>query len=154
MTATCLLLGVLLDAGQTRTGKLAFESGRDVDLVLKSTPVDTNGHKLSVLTSGKAVVDRVSSGQGDGSVLTATLHCGIAQYSTFDYRLTARVFDRRGREMAKSTVVEHVQYIRVGTMPTLFREIRFDFGRRDDWGRAKTVQFDVDSPRIPRPPEG
>lgn len=153
MTLACTILSAVLTDGQTRTPKLAFDAGRPIELRLAAKPVRSNGEDFSILHAGKAVVDRTATGREGETSLKAVLSCAVAQYSDFDYRLVARVFDRQGRVMAVSKVTEHVSYVRLGVMPTLFKDLTFEFGKRMDWGRAKTVQFEVDSPKIPTPPD-
>ncbi|MBS1712797.1 MAG: hypothetical protein JST30_00520 [Armatimonadetes bacterium] len=153
MTLTCCVLSAVLAGGQTRTPRHPFDAGRPIELRLASKPVRLNGEDFSILRSGKAIVDRTATGREGETSLKAVLSCAVAQYSDFDYRLVARVFDRQGRVMATSKLTEHVSYIRLGVMPTTFKDLTFEFGKRKDWGRAKVVQFEVDSPKIPVPPD-
>jgi hypothetical protein len=88
------------------------------------------------------------------SRLKAVLRAHVAQYSNVDYRLHGAVYDAKGRLLGTASAVERVQYIRVGQMPSLLREIELDFGVSERYRDAAKIAFAISEPAVPKPPDG
>jgi hypothetical protein len=89
-----------------------------------------------------------------GPFLRVTVKAGVAQYNDVDYQVSCAVFDKKGLLLGAATHTEHVKYIRLGYMPTLFREIVFDFGASRGFADAAYAVFSVSDPTVPVPPDG
>lgn len=86
--------------------------------------------------------------------LKATLKAAVAQYNRVDYRIFGAVYDAKGKLLGTASAVEKVQYIRLGIMPTVFRDIELDFGASKAFAEAAYVAFAVSDPDVPKPPDG
>lgn len=162
-------------------GAVKVDFANPVPINLQSVPVSYRGSKLSIVRAGKcsfALENRITVIEAPepepglygvtwnripetlpptvtiDSALKVTLSAAITQYNTVDYRLSGAVFDGSGKMLGVSSLVEHVDYVRVGVMPTLFRELTFDFGTSRDYKDAKYAVFTVSNPSVPKPPDG
>lgn len=88
-----------------------------------------------------------------GPFLRATVKASVAQYSDVEYRVSCAVFDRKGRLLGAATHVEIVAYVRLGSMPTLFKEIVFDFGASKAFADVAYATFSISDPAVPVPPD-
>lgn len=86
--------------------------------------------------------------------LLASLTLSVAQYNKVEYRVYAAAFDAKGKLLGTAMHVEPVEYIRLGAMPTLFRDVVLDFGVSEAFAQAKYVAFAVSQPSVPKPPDG
>lgn len=86
-----------------------------------------------------------------GPFLRATVKANVMQYSDVEYRVSCAIFDRKGRLLGAGSHVETVAYVRLGNMPTLFREIVFDFGASKAFSDAAYATFAISDPEVPRP---
>jgi hypothetical protein len=115
---------------------------------VSSNPIEVNGQPFRLLNIGTATFHLADDGR-----LTAVLKAGVQQYSEVDYGISVAVFDGTGRLLGAAVHTEHVEYERLGRMPTLLREISFDFGISNDFVRAAYVVVAVTSRNVPLPPD-
>lgn len=125
--------------------------GKDLTFNLLSEPVKYQGQDLNVFSGGKARAEILRGNADSSSRLSVTVECGVLQYSNFDYKLSASVYDKSGKLMGVASAIERVQYIRMGVMPMIFRKIDLDFGTGQDWTKAVKMQLSINSPNIPKP---
>lgn len=86
--------------------------------------------------------------------LRATVKASVAQYNDSTYVVSCAVFDKSGTMLGAASHTEKVSYVRVGSMPTVFREFVFDFGSSRAYGRAAYAVFSVSDPEVELPPDG
>jgi hypothetical protein len=87
----------------------------------------------------------------DQSRLTAELKASVTQYARVDFWIYAAVFDDRGSLLGTASHREEVLYIRTGGTPTVFREIKLDFGISDAFQRAAYVVVTIGERKVPDP---
>jgi hypothetical protein len=89
-----------------------------------------------------------------GPWLRAIVKAGVAQYNDVEYRVSCAVYDKEGRLLGTATHTEKVQYVRLGYMPTLERELTFDFGASKAFERVAYAAFSINEPEVPIAPDG
>ena len=144
---------VLLAAGHAASDRVEVKLDVPVKIGLKSEPVPYKGTKLTVFSAGQATFFSLPQCGKSERNLFVTLKAAVEQYNKTEYRISAAVYDKAGKLIGSASAVEKVEYIRLGVMPTLFRDITFDFGANKDWGRAAWAEFSVNSPNVPLPPD-
>jgi hypothetical protein len=85
--------------------------------------------------------------------LTATLYAAVAEYAKVEYRISVAVFDAQARLLGAAAHVEKVEYTRLGSMPTMFREIALDFGSSESYRLAASIVVAISEPKVPVPPD-
>ena len=75
-------------------------------------------------------------------------------YCDVEYRLSCAVFDKEGLLLGTASHVESVKYLRLGSMPTLIREMAFDFGASKAYERVAYATFSISEPAVQVPPDG
>lgn len=86
--------------------------------------------------------------------LLASLKLSVAQYNKVDYRVYAAAYDAKGKLLGTAVHLEPVEYVRLGAMPTMFRDVVLDFGVSEAFAGAKFVAFALSQPSVPKPPDG
>lgn len=89
-----------------------------------------------------------------GPFLRATVKASVAQYTKVEYRISCSVFDANWKLLGTASLTEQVDYIRLGHMPVLFRELQFDFGASQDYSKVAHAVFSVSNPVVPKPADG
>jgi hypothetical protein len=89
-----------------------------------------------------------------GPFFKVVVKAAVAQYNTVDYKVSCAVFDKKGRLLGAESQIEHVEYVRLGYMPTIFRELIFDFGASKSFADAAYVAFSINDPHVPVQPDG
>lgn len=89
-----------------------------------------------------------------GSFFSVTVKAAVAQYNKVDYRISCTLFDKDGILLGTAVAVEHVEYVRLGVMPTVSRDIKLDFDPKKNYERAAYAVFSISSPDVPKPPDG
>ena len=89
-----------------------------------------------------------------GPFFKVVVKAAVTQYNTVDYKVSCAVFDKQGRLLGAESHIEHVEYLRLGHMPTIFRELTFDFGASKSFAEAAYVAFSINDPHVPVPPDG
>lgn len=85
--------------------------------------------------------------------LRANLKLAVAQYNKVEYRIYGAAYDANGRLLGTAVHIEPVEYIRLGLIPTMFRDVVLDFGVSESFAQAKFVAFAVSQPPVPKPPD-
>lgn len=117
-----------------------------VPISARSAPVKVGEREMHIISFGTGVfhLDKDSR-------LTAILNAAVAQYTEMEYRIVVAVFDGAGRLLGAAHHDESVSYVRLGLMPTLFREINLDFGVSNAFRRAAFAVIAISERDVPDP---
>jgi hypothetical protein len=146
--------GVLLAPGAahaeqpkpTIPGAIKFDMGKQIKITAQSSPVKvdkTDVHLISIGT-GTFHLDNESR-------LTATLKAAVTQYAQVEYWISTAVFDAAGKMLGTAAHKELVQYIRLGAIPTIFRDIKLDFGISKAFMDATFLVVAISERDVPKP---
>lgn len=127
-------------------GAVKLELGKPLAFGQQSAPVKLDSIDLPIVTVGKGTF-RLD----DDSRLTAMLHASVAQYAKVDYWISVAVFDVTGNLLGTAAHKEVVEYIRLGKMLTLFREIELDFGVSKAFSDVAFAVVVISEPDMPAP---
>jgi hypothetical protein len=127
-------------------GATNFELGKDVRLGATSTPIKANGSELHIVGIGTG-----SFQLDDDPRLTATLKAAVTQYAKVNYWISTAVFDAAGKLLGTASHKEPDEYERLGATPTVFRNIKLDFGISKAFKKAALVVVAISEPDIPKP---
>jgi hypothetical protein len=146
--------GALLSGGAARAeqpkapipGAIKLSLGDEVTIGAQSSPIKLDKTDLHILSVGKGTfrLDKESR-------LTAKLKAAVAQYAKIEYWLSAAVFDAAGKLLGTAAHKEAVDYVRLGAMPTMFRDIPLDFGISTTFKNAAFVVVAISDRDVPKP---
>jgi hypothetical protein len=127
-------------------GAIKLQIGGEVMIGAQSSPVKVGETSLHILSVGKGIfrLDKESR-------LTANLKAAVAQYAKIEYWVSAAVFDTAGRLLGTAAHKEAVEYVRLGAMPTMFRDIALDFGISTAFKEAAFVVVAISDRDVPKP---
>jgi hypothetical protein len=127
-------------------GAVPLEFDRKVTIGVRSRPVKVGKDDVHIVSVGTGVFRLTKESQ-----LKATLNAAVVQQARVDYWVSAAVFDEKGRLLGAASHKEAVQRVRLGRVPTVFRQIPLDFGVSRDFSQAAYVVVAVSNPEVATP---
>ncbi len=146
--------GALLTAGTAQSaepkstipGAIELTLGQKLKIGVQSAAVKVNETDLHLVSIGTGTFQL-----DEDSRLTAILKAAVAQYAKVDYWISVAVFDAAGKLLGTAGHKEPVEYIRLGKMPTLLRDIKLDFGISKTFKDAAAVVVAISDRDVPAP---
>lgn len=132
---TCRKSAMAAATSMAIPGSIKLVLDERIRIDVSSKPIEMRKDTpLKIITIGTGIfsLDKESR-------LTSVLSCGVTQYNDVDYWISVAVFDGVGRLLGSASHKETVQFIRIGVMPCMFREIEFDFGISEAYKNATQI---------------
>jgi hypothetical protein len=127
-------------------GAIPLTLGNAIKIAARSSPVKVGKADLHIIRIGTGTFDLDKDAR-----LTAKLKAGVTQFAEVEYWISAAVFDKAGKLLGTAQHKEKVQYIRLGAILTLSRDIELDFGISRAFKDAALVAVAISQPEVPGP---
>jgi hypothetical protein len=103
-------------------GAIALKLGETLAIRVRSIPVKVGEGARHIVSIGSGTFKL-----DEDSRLTAFLKRGVSQFVGTEYRISVAVFDADGQLLGTASHDESVQYVRLPVIPTIIREMKFDW---------------------------